>query len=91
MACAAANAAFGIDLRKAAVFSANNLTRAFHDANAAFDAGVFVDSGQADLCFLLFCQRNFFNGSRWTDSRTIMTVIVAKTLGVVNMYGRIIR
>lgn len=91
MACAAANAAFGVDLRKAAVFSANNLTRAFHDANAAFDAGVFVDSGQADLCFPLFCQRNFFNGSRRTDSRTIMTVIVAKTLGVVNMYGRIIR
>ena len=53
LACAAADTFICVNQRKTAVFFAYCSPGAFHDTEAAFDAGVFIDDGQADLCFLL--------------------------------------
>ena len=56
LACAAADTFICVNQRKTAIFFAYCSPGAFHDTEAAFDAGVFIDDGQADLCFLLFSQ-----------------------------------
>ena len=62
----------------------------FHDTEAAFDASVFIDDGQADLCFLLFSQSQPFDCAGGAYFRAFTAIIIAKTVGVVNMNRRVI-
>lgn len=90
LACAAADTFICVNQRKTAVFFAYCSPGAFHDTEAAFDAGVFIDDGQADLCFLLFSQSQPFDCAGGAYFRAFTAIIIAKTVGVVNMNRRVI-
>ena len=90
MTGAAADAYVRIYPGKGAVFFADGSPGALHDAEAAFDTAAFINERQSDLCFLFFCQRQPFYGTGGADFGTFVAIIVAKTLGIVNMDGGII-